>query len=175
MRTRPGPGSLQVLALRDPSPASVTVRVLQPCRLVAPSVVMAADFDAVFVDGKPWAWFAGRTVFLPDRVGTYKIETRTHRGGSGPHVTATRAPLRQCEYVADRRELVLVADADPARPVELPFTAILQGPVPTGIENGEIVADATLRHADPEAAAAAAAGGVLIRFRAGVTRVLYGN
>ena len=174
-RTRPGPGSLQVLALRDPSPASVTVRVLQPCRLVAPSVVMAADFDAVFVDGKPWAWFAGRTVFLPDRVGTYTIETRTHRGGSGPHVTATRAPLRQCEYVADRRELVLVADADPARPVELPFTAILQGPVPTGIENGEIVADATLRHADPEAAAAAAAGGVLIRFRAGVTRVSYGN
>ncbi len=175
LRTRPGPGSQQTLALRDPLPTSVTVRVLQPCRLVAPSVVMAADFNEVLVDGKPWSWFADRTVFLPDRIGTYRVETRTHRGGLLPHVASTRAVLRRCEYVPGSRELVLVAEGDGQRPAELPFTAILRGPLPKGIDNGEIVDDASLRHADAELRAAAAAGGVVIRFRSGVTRVLYGE
>jgi hypothetical protein len=174
-QTRPGPGSLHVIAMRDPEPRSVIARVLQPSRLAPPSVVMAADFEEVYVDGQPWAVFAGRTVYLPDRVGTYRIEVRAHRGGAAPHVLSTRAPLRQCVYFPDKRELVLVADGDEQRPVELPFTAILSGPIPTSIDNGEVVADASLRPADAATAAAATAGGVVIRFRSGLTRVHYGE
>lgn len=174
-RTRPGPGSLSTIALRDPQPDSVTVRVLQPGRLAPPSVVMATDFDEVFVDGRPWAAFTARTVLLPDRPGTYRIETRSHGGGTAPHVTSTRAPLRRCEYAPASRELVLVVESDPLRPVEQPFTAVLAGPLPSSIENGEVVDDATLRFLDADARAAAAAGGVLIRFRSGVIRVHYGK
>ncbi|MBM4062362.1 MAG: hypothetical protein FJ265_14880 [Planctomycetes bacterium] len=174
-RTRPAAGSLSVLALREPGPRSVTARVHQPSRLGLPGVVMAEDFTEVLVDGAPWSAFDGRTVWLPDRAGTYRIETQSHRGALPPHVARTGAPLRQCRFLPERRELLLVADADPARPVELPFTAVLRGPRPRRGENGEVVDDAELRFPDAEARAAAAAGGVLIRFRPGVTRVWYGD
>jgi len=45
--TRPGPGSLRSIALREPLPASVTVRVLESSPLGPPCVTMGADFDAV--------------------------------------------------------------------------------------------------------------------------------
>ncbi|MBL9078028.1 MAG: hypothetical protein JNL08_11025 [Planctomycetes bacterium] len=174
-RTRPGPGSAHVLALRDPEPLSVTVQLAQPSRLVPPSVVMGDDFDAVTLDGEPWAWFDGRTVFLPDRPGTYRIECRRHGGGAEPGVRRTRAPLAACRYDAARGVLVLVAPPLPDRPIELPWTAVLRGPRPRHIVNGEIVAEAELPHADAEAAAAAAAGGTVIRFRSGTTEVFFGG
>ncbi|MEO6593959.1 MAG: DUF4350 domain-containing protein [Planctomycetota bacterium] len=172
-RTRPGPGSLRLLALKDPEPLSATVRVLQPSRLCAPSVVLAADFDTVRLDGEPWAWFDGRRVFLPDRPGTYRLEASRHAGAATPRVRCTRAPLQRCFYAPAEHELVLVTASDPTRPPELPWTAVLVGPRPARIENGEIVDEASLRHADAELAAAARAGGVLVRFRSGTTRVFY--
>jgi len=174
-RTRPGPGSLHLLALQDPEPASVTVQVVQPSLLQPPSVVMGQDFDDVRLDGQPWACSDGRTVFLPDRVGTYRIECSTRGGGAGPGVRTTRAPLVHCSYVAERRALVLVTPPDAGRPFELPWTAVLRGPRPTRIQNGEIVAEGALPHRDAEAAAAAAAGGTLIRFRSGTTEIFYGQ
>jgi hypothetical protein len=173
-RTRPGPGSLHVLALRDAEPLSATVQVVQPSRLAPPCVVMAADFDSVLLDGRPWAWFDGRTVYLPDRPGSYRIECRRHGGGPDPGVRRTRAALVTCTWDAGRRVLVLVAPPEPGRPVELPWTAVLRGPRPSHVTNGAVVAEATLPHADAEAAAAAAAGGTLLRFRSGTTEVCYG-
>lgn len=173
-RTRPGPGSLHVIALRDPAPDAATVRVLQRSRLCAPSVEFAADFDEVFVDDRPWAFHRERTVFLPDRPGTWRVRTVRHGGAEAPHVVASAAVFSRCEYLPAERTLLLVADADPERPVELPYTAVLRGPVPSAVENGELVDDASLRFADSEARAAAAAGGVVIRFRPGVTKVHYG-
>ncbi|MFK7742588.1 MAG: hypothetical protein AB8H80_19915 [Planctomycetota bacterium] len=174
-RTRPGPGSLRVLALEDPSPASVTAHVLQPSRLCAPAVVMAMDFDEVLLDGQPWAHFDGRRVFLPDRIGSYRIETSRlgPRAAKPPHVRSTQARLRVCHFDPRRRELVLVASPDPGRPDNLPWTAVLAGPVPTGIDNGEIVAADQLHLPDAMAEAAAMRGGVLIRFRSGKTTVRY--
>ena len=173
-RTRPGPGALHVLALRDAEPLAGTARVVHPSRIVPPSVVMAADFDEVLLDGEPWAWFDGRTVFLPDRPGTWRIECRRHGGAPAPGVRATRAPLVSCRWDAARSALVLVAPPASGRPVELPWTAVLRGPKPHHVTNGEIVAEGSLPHADAEAAAAAARGGTLLRFRSGTTEVFYG-
>ena len=122
-----------------------------------------------------WAAFAGRTVFLPDVPGDYHVAVRTHAGEQTPHVTCMRVPLLRCEYDAQQRTLLLVTAPDPLRPVELPFTAVVAGPVPVRVENGEVVAEDSLRHADAEARAAAVAGGVVIRFRSGVTKVHYGE
>ncbi len=172
-RTRPGPGSAHVVALRDPRPRSAEVAVLQPSRLAPPSVTFAADFGEAYLDGQPWAHFDGRTVHLPDRVGTYRVETRQHAGGGGPHVRCTRAPLLQCRYDASRRELLLVTAVENGRPAELPYTAVLGGPAPVRIEGGELVDAGTLRLIDAEAAALAAAGGAVVRFRSGTTKVIY--
>jgi len=175
-RTRPGPGSLRVVAMQDPMPRSVTALVLQPSRLRAPSVVMGADFDEVTVDGEPWSWFDGRTVFLPDAVGRYRIETK-QRGGAvaSPSLACTGAPLTRCAFDAQRRELVLVTAGRRDRPFELPWTAVLRGPRPTSIENGELVDVHELHLPDEVAERAAEQGGVLIRFRNGVTTVRYGD
>jgi hypothetical protein len=172
-RTRPGPGSLRVVALRDPEPLAATVRVLQASALATPSVVLARDFGEVELDGEPWAHFDGRAVFLPNRPGTYRVVARARAGGPGPHVRATGAPLRSCRWDEAARELVLVAGSEPGRPPELPFTAVLGGPRPASIENGELVDDGSLRFPDAAAAAAARAGGVLVRFPAGTCRVRY--
>jgi len=174
-RTRPGPGAFGVVALRDPEPRSATAIVAQPSVLATPSVVMAQDFTEVRVDGEPWSWFDGRTVFLPDRVGTCRIECRTTAGGVAPHVRSTRAPLQRCSYDPVRRVLTLVVPPTDDRPLELPWTAVLHGPRPKHVANGEIVDDASLRLASADAAAAARAGGVLIRFRSGITEVSYGE
>jgi hypothetical protein len=114
-------------------------------------------------------------VFLPNRPGRFAVATRDHAGGPGPHVRATRAPLVACRYLAAERTLLLVTAAGAARPAELPWTAVLGGPRPVAIDNGEIVDDATLRFRDAEAAAAAARGGTLVRFGSGVCRIRYGE
>ena len=172
-RTRPGTGALRCVALTDCSPASVTAVVLQPSRLRAPSVVMAAGFDEVTVDGQPWSWFDGRTVYLPDVPGRYRIETRSFAAAAAPHVRVTGAPLRRCSFDPATKELTIVTAADDARPAGLPWTAVLSGPVPTAVENGEIVGPEQLHLPSPVAAAAAARGGVLIRFRPGTTVLRY--
>lgn len=174
-RTRPGVGSHGLLQLEAPEPDAVTVHVRQPDRLGSPSVVFGKRFDEVTLDGAPWAWFDGSTVFLPSGVGTRRLATRDLGGVVVPHVRSTRAPLSTCRYVPERRELLLVTAGDDERPADLPFTAVLAGPVPKRVDNGEIVADPSLRHADAEQLAAARAGGVLIRFRSGITRVTYGD
>lgn len=171
-RTRPGPGSLRLLRLRDPHPGEVVVEILQPSRLVAPSVVMGQDFDEVLVDGQPWHWFDGRTIFLPDRVGTVRITT-ARRGQALPHVRSTGAPLTGCRFVPERGELLLSTVGEPGRPPDLAYTAVLAGPRPIAIDNGELVDDGTLRFPDAEQRVRAGAGGVLIRFRPGLTRVRY--
>ena len=160
------------MLFRSAEPRAATVRVLQPSRLGPPSVVFAEDFEAVTVDGRAWDWFDGRTVFLPDRAATWRVHGH-RRDAAHPHVRSTQAPLRRCEYVAERRELVLDTAVDDARPVELPWTAVLTGPVPIDIENGEVVDDPTLRWPDSQHLEQARAGGVLIRFRSGITKVRY--
>ena len=92
----------------------------------------------------------------------------------GPrNVRATRAPLGTCQWLPASGELVLMTAGEPDRPAELPWTAVLAGPAPASIENGEIVDDASLRYPDAEATAAARAGGVLVRFGNGTCRVHY--
>ena len=171
-RTRPGRGSQRLVALRDPTPTSATVRVLQPSRLSAPCIEMGADFDAVQVDGQPWAWFDGRTVFLPDRPGEYRVETVAH-GGNDPHVRATGAPLVECRFDPVRRELILETGPVSGRPRGLPWTAVLAGPPPVAIDNGERVELSELHLPDVQSEAVAREGGVLIRFRPGKTTVRY--
>jgi hypothetical protein len=172
-RTRPGPGALRTVALREPLPDRATVRVLQESRLAQPSIVFATDFDRVTIDGEPWSWCDGRTVFLPNRTGTYEVVT-TRGGGERLSVAATAAPLTVCRYDEDRRELTLVAGAG-ARPSALGWTALLRGPAPTSIENGEVVPIDAVQPADASAAAELARGGTLIRFRSGVTRIRHGD
>ncbi|MBL8724145.1 MAG: hypothetical protein JNK49_08865, partial [Planctomycetes bacterium] len=173
--TRPGPGCAGLLALRDVEPRAVTACVLQPSRLGPPAVVLAEVPGEVRLDGRPWAYHDGATVFLPSRVGTYRITSSAPTGARTPTVVACSARLRECHYDGLRRELVLVADSEPDRPFDLPYTARLAGPPPRAVEGGEVVAPNELRWPDAEAEAKAAAQGTTIRFRPGVTRIRYGN
>jgi hypothetical protein len=78
-------------------------------------------------------------------------------------------------FVPASQELVWTTGVDPQRPADLPWTAVLGGPRPVAIEGGEIVDDAELRLPDAAEVAKARQGGVLVRFRAGVTKVRYAD
>ncbi len=174
-RTRPGPGSGSAIALKDPEPDRVTVRVLHQSPLCAPSVTMAAAFDAVEVDGKPWSLWNGRTVTLPAGLATARIAVRMRGGAPEPRMASTAARLSVCAYEPGRAELVFVAEPSPDRPSTMPFTAVLQGPRPKSVDGGEIVDEKELRHQDESARRAAEAGGTVIRFLPGLVRVRYGD
>ena len=174
-RTRPGPGALHTVALRDVEADALTARVLMPSPLQPPSVVMAADFDEAFVDGRPWCYRDGRTIYLPAQPGSYRIEVRRHGGLPTPCLLATRADLQECAYDPAQKELVFLARAGDDRPQGLPLVALLSGPVPRSIDGGEVIAESELRYSDAALAAAAARRGVLIRFRPGLVRVQYGD
>lgn len=176
-RTRPGPGSARIVALQQPEPQRAIATVMQRSRLRAPSVVMATDFSQVRVNEQPWSWFDGRTVYLPDEPGTYRIETSMEKAGFGdgqqPHLRSTAAPIAACHFDVATGTLVMETATDHGRPPSLPWTAVLAGPVPDMVENGEVVAADSLHLADQAAQLAAARGGVLIRFRSGKTTVRY--
>lgn len=171
--TRPGPGSAGVVALRDLGPREVEVRVLQPSRLGPPAVMLAEEPGQVWLDGQPWAFRDGATVFLPDRPGSYRLTTAPRTSAAAPTVAACSARLRSCAFDAARGELVLVADSEATRPAELPYTARLTGPRPQRVEGGEVIAPQELRWPDAETADRAGSAGTTIRFRAGVTRIFY--
>ena len=174
-RTRPGPGSGSAIALKDPEPDRVTVRVVHQSPLCAPSVTMAAAFDAVEVDGKPWSFWNGRTITLPSSVATVRVAVRTRGGVAEPRMASTAARLSVCSYEPGRAELVFVAEPSPERPSTMPFTAVLHGPRPKSVDGGEIVEEKELRHQDESARRAAEAGGTVIRFLPGLVRVRYGD
>ncbi|MCR9248290.1 MAG: hypothetical protein NXI31_24950 [bacterium] len=174
-RTRPGPGSVHVLALRDVEARSVTARVLHRSRMGPPAVVLAGDFSEVTVNGQPWCWFDGRTVYLPDRPGDYAIEARQHAGDAAPRVACSRAPIERCTFDPGTRTLEIVTAVQASRPAGLPYTAILRGGRPTAITGGEIVDEAELPHAHAAMRERAAAGGALVRFGSGTTKVTYAN
>ncbi len=173
--TRPGPGSVRLLALKDREPGAVTVRVLQQSPLVPqPSVVMGQDFDAVTVDGRPWQAFDGRTVLLPATPGTYRVVTTRHAGEREPRLLQASAPIERCSYDPGSRELTFLCRGRADRPAELAQSAIVVGGEVAWVEGGEIVEDAHLRFRDREQAAAARAGGTLLRFWPGVVKVRFG-
>ena len=171
--TRPGPGALSLVALRDPGPRSVRVRVLQRSPLAWPSVTMAEPFDEVFVDGRPWSWFDGPTVFLPTDADECEVVTRSHGGERAPHVRSSGAALRQCAYDPASRTLRFVARAEPGRSSSQPFVAIVSGPRPAAVDGGVLVGEDELRHEDALTARAAAQGGVVVRFSAGLVTLRY--
>ena len=173
--TRPGPGSLRNVALQDRLPASVTVHVTSTNPLALPSVVMGAAFDAVFLDGKPWAFFDGHTITLPLRAGTFVVKTQNLFAAATPRVLSCSVGLDVCRYEALTRDMLLLPQEDLARPATLPHTVLISGPVPSRIIGGELVDDSELRHASRNDRAMAAGGGVLIRFRSGPLRVHYGD
>ena len=134
---------------------SVTVQVLQTGPFLrAPSVVMQRPFTRVTLDGKPWRYVHGQTVFLPRARGVYRIETGGQDGigrdvgGDGvvlPALARTGALVQSCRYDAVGRvlEVFTVADrtetASETAAAAFEYTAWFTGPAPVRVDGGELV------------------------------------
>jgi hypothetical protein len=170
---RPGAGALRSMAWRDPTPQSVTARVLASGPwLAAPSIVLPAAFDEVTLEGRPWCYFDERTVYLPRERATFSLSTRATGRPPRAHLLRTDADVRRCAFDDAANLLEIHARPRADRPADALHHAWLSGPIPFAIEGGELVPDAehSYRSADAERARAA---GVVIRFRPGVVRVRY--
>jgi hypothetical protein len=174
-RTRPGPGSLNTVALKDLRPDSVTVRVLQIDALVsAPAVIMAEPFDEVLLDGEPWSYFDGSTVYLPKAEGDYRVETRSY-GAQPPHLVRTRAAVISSSYDPASRVLTITTRSSDQRPGVLPYTAFIAGPEPESTENCTRVAEQEFSYRLDSDRNRAVRRGVVVRFHPGTMRIHYAN
>ena len=171
--TRPGPGSLHALVLREREDQAVTAEVTEiPHLLAAPSVTMALPFDEVLLNGVPWAYWRQQDVQLPRLPGRYAITTRNSGQKPPPHLVATRAAVRSCRWDPVDRvlEILTIAAGDGVDEV---FTAVIAGPEPKSIAGGERVGEAELGYRDATAAAGALSQGIVVRFVPGLLRLAY--
>jgi hypothetical protein len=176
----PGPGSLYSLALSNLGQGVVTVRVLQTGPfLAAPSVVMERSFTQATLDGKPWRYVWGRTVFLPRARGTYRVQVDARsKPAAGlanmPALARTSAHVQSCRYDATLQVLEVFTIPAPDE-VQEPrdYTAWFTGGRPVRVDGGEVVAPGEFTYRREEDARAAEAAGVIVRFKPGLLRLYY--
>jgi len=95
---RPGPGCAYTVEIADLGRRGCRVRVLNTTPyLFAPSVEFRRPFGRIRLNGKPWAFFEGRRVLLPQKRGTYRIEVAAGEPGI-PHVARTAARVSRAAF-----------------------------------------------------------------------------
>lgn len=100
---RPGYGCQRQVLLRNVSPKGCTVRVVHVHGYVyAPRVEFAENFTGVRLDGAPWAYHDGRTVFLPQQPGDYAIEIESGEPWPLPTLRATAASVKRAVFAEGR-------------------------------------------------------------------------
>ena len=118
---RPGWGCQHALAF-GPAEAPGELRV-QVARagpfLFAPRIEFRDPVRRVTLDGGDWRYFEGRTVFLPARLGDYRLELE-HGEPRTPTVARTSLLVEACRWDAERRELHLHTAAPPGYGQALP-------------------------------------------------------
>jgi hypothetical protein len=172
---RPAPGSLHAVALRNVRPGGVDVQVLQVGPgLAAPGVTMPEPFAQATVNGQPWAYADGQTIYLPRAAGLYRIAT-AGTPGREPRLAGTRAHVIECRPGRGGRILEVVTEPAFGADAGDVHVAWFSGSRPAAVEGGEVVDDRELTHATPADAARAAAAGFLVRFRPGRLRLHFGD
>ncbi len=167
--TRPGIGSAQCLALQDLQPDSVTAHVYQlGPMLQAPSVVMGEPVGEVYLDGEPWSYRHGQTIYLPRAIGRYRIQV-VPATGETPALARTAATVHGCRYDAQRGVLEIHSSGD----AEQEYTAWVTGAVPVEVEGGELIRDSAYAQRTAEQQKLLQERGVMLRFRPGLMRIQY--
>ncbi|MCC6670189.1 MAG: hypothetical protein IT458_03955 [Planctomycetes bacterium] len=157
-------------AAADQAEQVLRVSVLRvPALVGAPGVTFAAPFDVVELDGRPWAYFAERTVYLPREPGTWRLRVRATGRALPPHVAATGTVVRACRYDESSRTLELFTEGGAGTT----STAFLAGPEPAAIEGGVRVAEEELAWPSDRRRVDAVGRGVVVRFQPGLLRVRY--
>jgi len=98
---RPGWGCQHTIAISDcrrrDGAVALTARVRDVTAfLFAPRIRLRGPLASVRVDGRPWRYFDGAHVFLPNRPGRYRVEVE-EGAAAGPHLARTGAHIESCE------------------------------------------------------------------------------
>ena len=177
---KPGWGCQYMLAIRDTiRPRTCEVKVVKTGPFVfAPRIEWKQPFDAVWVNGKPWRYFDGNIVFLPNRPGSYEVRVDT-TGARAPVVTRTFLEVAGAEWDAGTRTL----DLDLRAPHwwkgplagDRPYTLTVAGDArPVRLEGrGEIIAWDEYRMR-PESREKMQARGATLRLWPGRVRIVFG-
>jgi Domain of unknown function (DUF4960) len=105
---KPGWGCQYMLGIRDTlEPRRCEVKVVKTGPFVfAPRIEWKKPFDTVWVDGKPWRYFDGNVVFLPNRPGNYVVHVAT-TGNKAPTVSRTFLDVESAVWNAETQTLEL--------------------------------------------------------------------
>jgi len=142
---RPGWGCQYIMGLgdlrRDGSKVSFTVDVHAVTPFVfSPRVEVAGRVRQATVDGRPYEYFDGNLVFLPNRRGSYQVEV-TLGEPDRPHLTRTCAVVEEARWDGERGIFTVAASLPewcPALPSEMMLAALvnLEGKRTAGVTAG---------------------------------------
>ena len=110
---KPGYGCQYSLAIRDtitPNQCEVEVVKTGPF-MFAPRIEWKKPFDTVRLDGKPWRYFDGQLIFLPNRPGRYTVEVESTGGSKAPKAPSlarTFLDVESARWIAEKNTLELV-------------------------------------------------------------------
>ena len=106
---RPGTGCRHQLAIGEITQTGCRANVLSAnAFLPAPRVDFAQSFQTVSLNGEPWAYFDGNTVLLPNRTGTFAIETSSKEGERrSVYLARTAASVRSARWDKGSRSLII--------------------------------------------------------------------
>ncbi len=174
---KPGYGCQYVLAIDDGvRPGRCEVDVLKTGPFVfAPRIEWKEPFDTVKVNGRPWRYFDGTLVFLPNRPAHYVVEVQK-AGGTAPCLTRTFLDVESSSWDAAGKVLEVRTRAphwwEGPLPGDIDYVAQLHtaGLQPASVEGGELVPWSEFRATDADREKMAHEGAV-IRLKPGVTRI----
>ena len=172
---KPGYGCQYSLAIADSvSPGRCEVEVIKTGPfLFAPRVEFKDAFDTVRVNGKPWRYFDGQLVLLPNLPGRYVIEVE-ERGTDAPTLARTFLSVDSAEWSGNTLTLVTRAPHwwEGPLPGNIDYTAMLVAPGYTieKVEGGEMIAWNEFRASEDDVAKMKSRGAML-RLQPGTTRI----
>lgn len=147
---RPGWGCQYTLSVHEAESARARTRVRVEAEAVtaflfAPRLRFREPVAGVRLNGRPWAYFDGCHVFLPNRRGSYRLEV-WHGPPAVPRLASTFAAIESARSRSDR--LDFTAGLPPwttSLPEGFHFTALVRHPGAevTGLENAELVRSAS--------------------------------
>ncbi|MBE7561198.1 hypothetical protein HS125_20505 [bacterium] len=176
---KPGYGCQYMLAIRDGvRPGRCEVDVVKTGPFVfAPRLEWKEPFDRVRVNGRPWRYFDGSLVFLPNRPGHYVVEVEK-TGQPAPSLARTFLDLASATWDEAEKVLQLVGRAphwwEGPLPGDMAYTAQIHtsGMKIVKVEGGELIPWEEFRATATDRQKMAARGAML-RLRPGTVRVYF--
>ena len=147
--------------------------------VAAPRVDFKEPFGSVKLNGKPWYYFDGKTVFLPNREGTYSIEIFQTKNEPAPTIGGSWASISRTHWDTESKCLTIEANHPywwkSGLPGNISYTAIIltNGLKPVKAEGSISLIEDSEYQCSPEVLQQMKERGIIVEIRPGEGKVYF--